>query len=51
MIVYDFGTLSSEESINGLEALLKEELKGLDVSILANNVGTTKYGLFHEATW
>ena len=49
--MYDFANLSSEESINGLEALLKKELEGLDVSILANNVGVTKFALFHEASW
>jgi 17beta-estradiol 17-dehydrogenase / very-long-chain 3-oxoacyl-CoA reductase len=48
VIVYDFADLSSEEQINRLKEKLEIELKGLDVSVLANNVGMAKSGKFHE---
>ena len=49
--MYDFAGLGTEESINELEGLLEKELKGLDVSILANNVGVTKFAPYTEVSW
>ena len=51
VITYDFANLSSEESINDLKALLEKETEGLDVGILVNNVGCTKFGAFDTQTW
>lgn len=43
-ILYDFSKLASQESAQALKDLLEAELKGVDVSILVNNVGCAKYG-------
>jgi 17beta-estradiol 17-dehydrogenase / very-long-chain 3-oxoacyl-CoA reductase len=43
-IVFDFSTLSTQESVEELERLLFKELADRDVSILVNNVGCTFFG-------
>ena len=48
-ILFDFGTLSTEDSVKGLKALLDEKLADIDVSMLVNNVGTAYYGSLHES--
>ena len=52
VIVYDFGKLSTLESANDLKSMLNHELKDIDISILANNVGEARVGNFHKRrTW
>lgn len=51
VIVFDFSTLSTEESIKDLENLLRAKLHQVDVSVLVNNVGVTKFAPFHETNW
>ncbi len=51
-IVFDFSTLSTQESVEELENLLRQELEGKDVSILINNVGCAFYNKFeNHSVW
>ena len=47
VIVFDFSTLATAESVRELQATLNRQLPA-DVSILVNNVGCSKTGLLHR---
>lgn len=50
IIVFDFATLATPESVQELESKLKAATDGKEISVLVNNVGTCKLAKMSDAT-